>query len=157
MNESTTIRETIQQTKPFRSRSTEAVIGIYLVGDRLRRHFQGVVGPEDITSQQYNVLRILRGAGSQGLPTLSIPERMVEQTPGITRLLDRLEAKGLVERTRCDEDRRLVRAAITADGLAMLDRLDGPLEAADRAALQMLSDADMDELIRLLELVLSGN
>ena len=151
-----TIREIIRQTKPFESRSQEVVLGIYLVADRLRRHFQCAIETEGTTLQQYNVLRILRGAGSQGMPTLSIPERMIEQTPGITRLLDRLEARGLVERIRCDEDRRLVRAHITADGLDLLQRMDAPLKQANQEALRMLSEDEKTELVRVLEVILDG-
>ncbi len=150
------IREIISQTKPFRSRSHEAVLGVFMVADRLRRHFQQVVEPETLTMQQYNVLRILKGAGPKGTPTLSIPERMVERTPGITRLIDRLEAKGLVDRTRCEEDRRLVWASITPQGLDLLKRLDGPIDKADDEALRMLTVDEQDELVRLLEIILNA-
>lgn len=152
---SLTIRQIIGQTKPFRSGSQEAVLGIFLVADRLRREFQRVVEPESLTMQQYNVLRILRGAGPEGIPTLTIPGRMIERTPGITRLLDRLEAKGLVERIRCEEDRRLVRASITSQGLDTLKRLDGPVGDADGRALGMLSENQRSELVRLLEVILN--
>ena len=82
---------------------------------------------------------------------------MVEQTPGITRLLDRLDARDLVGRIRCQEDRRLVRAHITSEGLALLKRLDGPLRKADREALKMLTDKEQTELVRLLEVILAVN
>ncbi len=150
------IREIILQTKPFQSRSQEAVVGIYLAADRLRRHFQCAVKAYGISLQQYNVLRILRGAGADGMPTLSIPERMIERTPGITRLLDRLEARDLVERIRCEEDRRLVRVHITSEGLALLERLEGPLGKADHDALKMLTDDEQVELVRLLEVILAA-
>ncbi len=76
--------------------------------DRVRRHFQAILEPHGLTLQQFNVLRILRGAGEDGLPTLEVGQRMIEKTPGVTRLLDRLESKGWVTRERCRRDRRRV-------------------------------------------------
>ncbi len=99
------LQEEIKQTKPFRSVSQEAMIGLFRTTDMLRRRASTLLDPEGITPQQYNVLRILRGAGTEGLPTLEIASRMIEQAPGITRLLDRLETKRLVSRERCPEDR----------------------------------------------------
>src|SRR6476469_10714438 len=107
--------------------------------DLLRRLIGAVVEPRGITAQQYNVMRILRGAGEQGLPTLEIAERMIEQTPGITRLIDRLEAKKLVARERCATDRRQVFCRITAAGLALLAKLDEPVRDIAGEALQQLS------------------
>jgi len=78
--------------------------------DKLRTFFETICVPFDITNQQYNVLRILRGAEPEGLPTLTIAERMIERTPGITRMIDRLEAKGLVVREIRPDDRRCVHA-----------------------------------------------
>src|SRR5881394_2146497 len=87
---------------------------------KVRTFFEAVCAPFDITGQQYNVLRILRGAEPAGLPTLMIAERMIERTPGITRMVDRLEAKKLVRRDRCESDRRQVLCTITATGLELL-------------------------------------
>jgi DNA-binding MarR family transcriptional regulator len=86
---------------------------VLLPCDRLRRSLAEVVQPRGITLQQYNVLRILRGAGLGGLPTLEIGARMIEEAPGITRLLDRLERKALAERRRCPRDGRRVLCRIT--------------------------------------------
>ena len=97
-----------------------------------------MVEGHDITLQQYNVLRILRGAGDEGLPTLDIAERMIEHAPGVTRLIDRLEAKGLVRRQRPADDRRQVLCVATAAALALLEQLDAPMDRADREALGML-------------------
>ena len=102
------IQRALQQRRPFRSTSQEAILGLLMVADGLKRDFGALTDPYGITQQQYNVLRILRGAGTDGLPTLSIADRMVERTPGITRLIDRLVAKGLVRRERSAEDRRLL-------------------------------------------------
>lgn len=110
----------------------------------------------DITNQQYNVLRILRGAGPGGLPTLDIAERMIEQTPGITRLLDKLESKKLVRRERPSDDRRQVLCYITQAGLSLLRKLDAPLTEQARQALRALAPPELDALIRLLTLIRSS-
>lgn len=150
------IRQTIRQTKPFRSTSQEAILGLLIVGDRLRRRLGTVIDAHDLTPQQYNVLRILRGAGDEGLPTLTIAERMVERTPGITRLIDRLEAKGRVHRERCPEDRRLVRCHITRHGLELLSSLDDPVEAIDDQGMGILSAAEQRQLVDLLERIINS-
>jgi DNA-binding MarR family transcriptional regulator len=100
---------------------------------------------------EFNVLRILRGAGEKGLPTLEIAERMIEQTPGITRLIDRLEAKKLVTRERCPTDRRQVFCRISAAGLALLGKLDEPVRASADEALHQLSKKDIAQLLELLD------
>jgi DNA-binding MarR family transcriptional regulator len=152
INEGAVARE-IKQSKPFASVGEEAVVGLMRTADVVRRHLAGVIEPEDITAQQYNVLRILRGAGERGLPTLEIADRMIEQAPGITRMIDRLIAKQLVIRERCAEDRRVVYCAITEEGRRMLARLDDRVQQADRAALGALTDEDLRKLITLLDAV----
>lgn len=145
------IQDEIKQTRPFPSPSAEAVVALMRTADMVRRSVASVVEPAGITPQQYNVLRILRGAGETGLPTLEIAERMIEETPGITRLLDRLESKALVTRARCDKDRRRVWCRITPQGLDLLRQLDAPLQKADEAALQSLGNHDLEQLIELLD------
>lgn len=145
------IRDEIKQTRPFPSLSAEAVVALLRTADMVRRSVASVVEPAGITPQQYNVLRILRGAGESGLPTLEIAQRMIEETPGITRLLDRLESKVLVTRERCDKDRRRVWCRITPQGLELLRQLDAPLRKADQAALQSLGNHDLEQLIELLD------
>jgi DNA-binding MarR family transcriptional regulator len=144
------LQQEIRQNKPFHSPSHECAVGLLRTADLLVRHYTTVVSPYDITLQQYNVLRILRGAADAGLPTLEISERMVERTPGITRLLDRLERKGWVRRARNAGDRRQVFCWITAEGLALLSRMDQPIAQADAAGLATLPPAELRELIGLL-------
>ncbi len=145
-------RDAIRQTKPFRSLGHEAAIALLLAAEVVRNRVADVLARHgDLTVQQYNVLRILRGAGADGLPTLAIGERMVERAPGITRLLDRLEAKNLVRRLRSPADRRQVFCQITAAGLDMLGNLDAPIEAVDDASFAGLSKADTRILADLLE------
>jgi DNA-binding MarR family transcriptional regulator len=143
----------IRQTKPFRSSGQEAAIALLRTADVLKRRFEDVLGPTAVTVQQYNVLRILRGAGAAGLPTLEIAERMIERAPGITRLIDKLEIAGLVARERSQEDRRAVVCRATAKGLALLASLDDAVDAADDDALGMLTERERRELIRVLEKV----
>ncbi len=132
------------------SRRQEAAVSLLRTKDYLRRFCSGVFEQNGITSQQYNVLRILRGAGSRGLPTLDIVERMIEQTPGITRLLDRLEEKKLVRRERPPDDRRQVFCFVTAKGVDLLSAMDAPVLQKANEALQKLSDPEVKELITLL-------
>jgi MarR family transcriptional regulator, organic hydroperoxide resistance regulator len=151
------LQQEIRQRRPFRSRQQEAVLALLRTTDVVRRFLTRIVEPHGITLQQYNVLRILRGAGDEGIPTLAIGERMIEQTPGITRLLDRLEAKGLVCRKRCTEDRRQVLCWLTAPGRELLAGLDGSVDAIDDGALGMLAPAEVDALIGLLDQIRAGH
>lgn len=150
-DEASALQREIRQKKPFRSPGQEAVLGILRTADVIRRFVARVLEPYDVTPQQYNVLRILRGAGDDGLPTLTIGERMLEDSPGVTRLVDRLVAKGLVSRARSKEDRRQVLCRITPPGLDLLARIDVPMEVQDEAALGMLTPDEQKELIRLLD------
>ena len=155
---SDSIQAAIKQSRPFRSAAQEATIGLLLTAETIRWPLQDLLtGHDELTPQQYNVLRILRGAGPAGLPTLEIGTRMIERTPGITRLLDRIESKGLVERTRHTEDRRQVICRITDHGLSLLRRLDRPVEALDDAVMSSLDQAELAELIRLLNKVRLAN
>lgn len=150
-DEASALQREIRQKKPFRSPGQEAVLGILRTADVIRRFVARVLEPYDVTPQQYNVLRILRGAGDDGLPTLTIGERMLEDSPGVTRLVDRLVAKGLVSRARSKEDRRQVLCRITPTGLDLLARIDVPMDVQDEAALGMLTPGEQKELIRLLD------
>lgn len=152
-----TIDQELKMKKPFRSTSVEGAIGLMRTADVITRFFESVVEPGGLTLQQYNVLRILRGAGSEGLPTLEVAERMVQRAPGITRMLDRLMAKGLVERERSSRDRRVVYCHITDQGLALLGQLDEAMVSADDAALAMLESQDQVELIGLLDRIRAGH
>lgn len=145
------IQDEIKQRKPFATASEEAAVALLRTADMIRRSVALIVEPHGITMQQYNVLRILRGAGEKGLPTLEIADRMIEQTPGITRLIDRLEAKSLVSRERCATDRRQVFCRISPGGLDLLDQLDGPIREADIRALAALDQSEVGALITLLD------
>lgn len=145
------ILEEIQQSKPFRSLSQEAYLALLRTADDSKRYISRVLEPAGVTLQQYNVLRILRGAGKEGLPTLVVAERMLERTPGVTRLIDRMERKKWVERSRCEEDRRRVWCKITLSGLELLDRLDEPVERVDEVFHQVLSQDELTALVDYLD------
>ena len=147
------LRDEIRQNKPFESPAQEAILSVYRTSDMFQRRFLRLVEPHGISLQQYNVLRILRGAGKEGTPTLDIADRMIEKTPGITRLLDKLEGKHLVRRRHCPEDRRQVLCWITDAGLALLAELDKPVAHAGISALESLTQTETRQLIALLEKV----
>jgi DNA-binding MarR family transcriptional regulator len=134
----------------FRSAAQEAGIAILRTADEVRRALSAAVEPHGITLQQYNVLRILRGAAGAPMPTLDIADRMIERTPGITRLIDRLEARALVRRERCPNDRRLVHCSITREGSELLAAVQADFDAAEQAAAGMLSSGEHERLLELL-------
>ena len=134
----------------------DVATAVLRTADVLRRRVAAALAPHGITSQQYNVLRILRGAHPGTLPTLEVAARMIEQTPGVTRLLDRLEAAGLVRRDRGTEDRRLVECAITGAGLKLLAALDEPIDAVNRDAVRTLDAGDRQALVLLLARIRDG-
>ncbi len=134
-------------------KAQDVLVAVRRTADELRRRVATALAPHGITPQQYNVLRILRGAHPASLPTLEVGARMLEQTPGVTRLLDRLEAAGLVQRERGVDDRRLVECRITAAGLTLLAELDAPVEGVTRHAVRSLGASERRTLLRLLALV----
>ena len=117
--------------------------------DQLSRGLVPLLKAEELSPTQYNVLRILRGA-PEGLPCGEIGQRMITRDPDITRLLDRLEKRGLIARWRDSKDRRMVRARITPEGLKMLDRLDGPMQEGHRRQLGHLGRERLKALCELL-------
>jgi DNA-binding MarR family transcriptional regulator len=153
----TGIQAEIAQRRPFHSVKAEVAVSILRTAALIERHFAQVVARTGMTTQQYNVLRILRGAGDEGLPTLVIRDRMIHEAPGITRLLDKLEKAGLARRERTAPDRRQVFCYITARGLAMVDELDEEMKGADEVAVGNLSEPEQRQLLKLLEGVRSGH
>jgi MarR family transcriptional regulator, organic hydroperoxide resistance regulator len=153
MKSPTPLQREIRQRRPFPTVAQEGVVSVMRTADLLRRRMAALVEPHGITVQQFNVLRILRGGGPEGLPTLEVGARMVEETPGITRLLDRLESKGLVRRQRCPKDRRQHLCWITKEGLDLLASLDEPVVTHSQEMLNGLTRQEQSELVRLLERV----
>lgn len=130
----------------------EAVLALFRAADSLRRYFLKVLAPFEITLQQYNVLRILRGAGGQ-LPTMEIRERMMEHAPGITRIIDALVVKGLVKREASEHDRRQVRCLLTPPAEALLAKIDPLMDAADRRAFSRVGSSRLGGLVKMLRSV----
>jgi DNA-binding MarR family transcriptional regulator len=153
MKPPTPLEREIRQRRPFPSVAQAGVVAVMRTADLLRRQITALVEPHGITVQQFNVLRILRGGGPDGLPTLEVGARMVEEAPGITRLLDRLETKGLVRRQRCPKDRRQHLCWITRQGLDLLASLDEPVLKHSQEALKGLASDEQSALVRLLDQV----
>jgi DNA-binding MarR family transcriptional regulator len=139
------------QRRPFRSLEAEAFLSIEHTADALMRGMAELLKGVDLSPTQYNVLRILRGAGLGGLACGEIAGRMVTRDPDITRLLDRLARRGLVGRVRDGRDRRVVTTTITRDGLDLLGQLDEPVEQLHRRQLSHMGERSLARLVSLLE------
>ena len=148
----TSLRTEIRQNRPFASLEQEALLSLERTSAVLLHGLAETFKEVDITATQYNVLRILRGAGAAGLCRNDIRDRLVAQVPDVTRLLDRLEQAGLVERERDATDRRLVTTRITRSGLDMLEQLDVPVADAHKRQLGHMSRAQLRSLIELLDI-----
>ena len=147
------LEQEIQQTRPFDSLEQAAHLSMVRTAALLEHATAKALEPHGITPTQYNVLRILRGAGDAGLCRKEVGERMVTPVPDATRLLDRMEAAGLIARERKGDDRRFVSTRITDAGLVLLDRVDAPMRELHRKHAGGLSPAEMSALIDVLERV----
>jgi DNA-binding MarR family transcriptional regulator len=128
----------------------ETVVALMRTADRVRRDMTRALEPYDITLQQYNVLRILQASGTAGMPTLEVANRMIEQVPGITRLLERLAAKHYIRRERCKEDRRQHLCWLTPKGVRLLDTLIPLIQASHARVVGRLAEAERRGLVELL-------
>lgn len=144
------LREEIHKTEPFECPEQEALLNLFRTSDRLNHRFAQLFSEHGLTCSQYNILRILRGEGTP-LPCLEIAQRTITVVPGITGLIDRLEQKALVQRQRCNKDRRVIYVSVTSAGLDLLAKIDAPLVALHRRLLAHLTPAEVVELSRLLE------
>lgn len=141
----------IQQAKPFASLEEEAFLNLGRTYESLVEKVTGLLKLYQLTATQYNMLRILRGAGPAGLTCSQATERMLSPDPDVTRLLDRMEARGLIERERSREDRRVVVTRITEHGLALAAQIDRPLTELLAGLLGRLGKNRLKELIEMLE------
>lgn len=141
----------LKQTKPFTSPVQEAVLSIKRTAALLELRLAELLRPYGVTPTQYNVLRILRGAGADGLPRCEVQGRLVAPVADTTRLLDRLEKMGLVSRARNTEDRRVVTSKITPRGLALLDKVAAPLRKFEEDEVGQMSDTRLRTLIGILD------
>lgn len=135
----------------FDSPAQEAMLNLMVASDYVREHVDRVCSEYGITHGQYNVLRILRGAYPEGHPRCEIAMRMVDRAPDVTRLVDRLERQGLVERVRSEDDRRLSITRITSKGLDTLGQMTPRLEEFQRRFSAKISKQDCRELSRICE------
>jgi len=145
------LQDEIKQTKPFKSLRQEALLQMARSTAVLLHAWEQSLRIHGITLTQYNVLRILRGAGDAGLCRHAIASRLITQVPDVSRLLDRMTTAKLVTRTRNSEDRRLVKACITEKGLSILSDLDAPSYVLIDQSMAHMSDDEIKTLIHLLE------
>jgi DNA-binding MarR family transcriptional regulator len=141
----------IGQTKPFSLPEEEAILNIARTAEIVGQRTLQFLRDYGLTPAQYNVLRILRGAGEAGATCSQIGDRMISHDPDITRLLDRLQARGLIDRERSTEDRRVVVAAISSEGLVLLGAIDEPLRNYLRDRMGGMGKATLENLIGQLE------
>lgn len=148
----TTLRQELRQRRPFASLCQEAFLNLTRTETVLVDAMERILKPHGVAMTQYNVLRMLRGAGNDGLCRNEIRDRLISRMPDVTRLLDRMEEAGLVSRVRGDEDRRLVRTTLTKRGRALVDRLDDEVNAEHARQLGHLTREQLQTLVDLLTL-----
>jgi DNA-binding MarR family transcriptional regulator len=148
----TSLRAELQQKKPFSSLEQEATLSIARTEAALREPIEELLKKSDISLAQYNVLRILRGAGPEGLTRNEIRDRLINRMPDVTRLLDRMEEAGWVSRAREMEDRRCVATYLTRSGRTLVDSLDGPVQEEHERRLGHMTKTQLRTLIELLAL-----
>jgi DNA-binding MarR family transcriptional regulator len=153
---SPSLQQDLKQKKPFRSLQQEAYLSVVRTATALTDAMEDLVKARGISATQYNVLRILRGSGAEGLCRNALRDRMLTRMPDMTRLLDRMEEAGLVVRVREGDDRRMVMTRITAQGRELLDELDAPVMALHRKQMRGLTDVQLRSLSDLLTLVRDG-
>jgi DNA-binding MarR family transcriptional regulator len=145
------LQDEIKQGKPFASLQAEVFLNLMRTADVLSRGQEALLKLAGLSPPQYNVLRILRGAGEQGLCCREVGERMITRDPDITRLLDRLERRGFLARNRDSKDRRVITVRITPAGQKVLKDLDGPMTEYNRKLLSHMDKGDLRKLSELLE------
>jgi len=142
------------QKRSQQSLETRVFVALLIAADRLSQQAEQLMKEHSLTGTQYNVLRILRGAEPSGLPCKGISDRMISHDPDMTRLLDRMEKRGLITRERQVNDRRVVRTRITAAGLDILKKLDAPVQELHRRQFRNLAAARLKSLATALEEVI---
>ena len=144
------------QARPYGNREEDVYLSLLRTAERLSRGLTETLSRADLTPTQYNALRILRGAGQEGASCSEVSERMVTKDSDITRLLDRLETRGLISREREVKDRRRIVTRITDEGLRVLAELDAPMAETHRSQLGHLSEKQLASLGKLLETARNG-
>jgi DNA-binding MarR family transcriptional regulator len=152
-----TLRAEMGQLRPFTSLNQEATVALLRTASVVTRAFAHLVEPAGVSWAQYNALRIIRGAGRSGIPTLAIRSRMIDEGTTITRVLDKLERAGLIRRERGEPDRRRVVCYTTEPGRRLLSQLDPKVDALDEAVVGTLSRARVEALVVALEVIRAAN
>jgi DNA-binding MarR family transcriptional regulator len=150
------LQREIKQRKPFRNLGEEAVLNVWRTGDFIARRLHELLKTGGISQTQYNVLRILRGAGADGIACGEIAGRMLTHDPDITRLMDRLVRRGLARRTRVRRDRRVILAGITPEGASLLEEMDPLVARLVDQIIGHMQEPQLKTLIRLLEKTRNG-
>jgi DNA-binding MarR family transcriptional regulator len=145
------LKDEIKKKHSFELPEDEAYLNLLRTTTVLYAQFERLFKQAGLSEPQYNVLRILRGVGGCGAACTEIGSRMVSRVPDVTRLVDRLEAAGLVERCRITQDRRVVQVKVTEKGLALLAELEQPLMDLNRKLMRHMTREELTELIRLLD------
>lgn len=135
----------------FESPTQEAILALMVAASELRSNTDRVLAESNLTSEQFNILRILRGAGPDGHPSGEIGCRMIDRAPDITRRLDTLESQGLVTRERSAADKRVMQVRITDKGLALLESIVPKLTAFEAQIAKNLAPDELESLARLCE------
>jgi len=145
-----------KRKKAERCLEREAFLNLLHLADELTGQLVELLRPSELSATQYNVLRILRGAGEEGMPCGMIGDRMITREPDMTRLLDRLEKRALIRRARQTDDRRVVKAFLTKEGAGILQPLDEPVLELHKQQLGGLGKQRLAALVEILEEVRGG-
>lgn len=157
MAKRSSVQAEIGQLRPFRSKKQEATIALLRTASVVSRALSRVIEPWGLSLAQYNALRIIRGAGTNGIATLTVRERMIEEGTPITRILDKLEQAAYIRRERALPDRRQVMCQVTSEGRRLLDKMDRAVDAADEEATASLGARELGQLVDMLDTIRAAN
>ncbi len=152
---SASLRQQLKKRGPFDSLEQEAMLGILRTSDLLENRLARLLREYGLTPSQYNAMRIMRGEG-EPMPCLEVAGRMIQVAPAITRVVDQLVGRGLIEKQQSSDDRRVFLVGLTAAGTGLLSKLDVPIQTLHRSLLGHLSSSDLKTVNRILETARAG-
>ena len=152
---SVSLRQQLKKRGPFDSLEQEAMLGILRTSDLLENRLARLLREYDLTPSQYNAMRIMRGEG-EPMPCLEVASRMIQVAPAITRVVDQLVGRGLIEKQQSNEDRRVFLVGLTSAGRCLLNKLDAPIQTLHQVLLGHVSDSDLKSLNKILETARAG-
>lgn len=152
---SAALRHQLKKKGPFDSLEQEAMLGILRTSDLLENRLARLLREHGLTPSQYNAMRIMRGEG-EPMPCLEVADRMIQVAPAITRVVDQLVARGLIEKQQSNEDRRVFLVGLTSAGKRLLRKIDAPLQALHQSLLGHVSQSDLKTLNKILETARAG-